>query len=101
MRRHSNGVQAVRLHSEKLVFADGAIREEVIWRVPAPVPPSQHAYKYRLVYIVGGQRRIGYDNERGKGDHRHHHGAEFPYTFRGLAALLEDFRADVRKERGE
>ena len=38
-------MDAVRLHAEKLVYADGAIREEVIWRVPAPVPPSQHGYK--------------------------------------------------------
>jgi hypothetical protein len=92
-------MDAIRLHAEKLVFADGAIREEVIWRVPSPVPPSAHGYKYRLVYVVNGIRVIGYDNERGKGDHRHHHGTEYPYRFRGLAALLEDFRAGVKQER--
>lgn len=59
-------MNAVRLHAEKLVYADGAIREEVIWRVPAPVPPSQHGYKYRLVYVVQGRRVIGFDNERGR-----------------------------------
>jgi hypothetical protein len=94
-------MDAIRLHTEKLVFADGAIREEVIWRVPSPVPPSEHGYKYRLVYVVNGTRVIGYDNERGKGDHRHHHGAEHPYRFRGLAALLDDFRAEVEQERSQ
>lgn len=92
-------MNAVRLHAEKLVYADGAIREEVIWRVPAPVPPSQHGYKYRLVYVVQGRRVIGFDNERGKGDHFHRHGAEHPYGFRDLVTLLTEFRAMVDQER--
>src|SRR5215213_3973566 len=88
--RHTLGVNAVKLHSEKLVYDDGAIREEVVWRVPSPVPPSGHGYKYRLVYIVNGARVIGYDNERGKGDHDHRHGIEQPYAFRGLAEVIAD-----------
>lgn len=92
-------MRAVRLHSEKLVYTDGAIREEVVWRVPSPVAPSQHAYKYRLAYIVGGIRVIGYDNERGKGDHIHRDGGEHPYEFRGPAEVIMDFRKDVERER--
>ena len=42
---------------------------------------------------------IGYDNERGKGDHRHHRGVETSYTFRSMQRLLADFLADVQKER--
>jgi hypothetical protein len=30
--------------------------------------------------VIGGAE-IGYDNERGKGDHRHFHGAETEYAF--------------------
>jgi len=37
--------------------------------VPTPVPPTTHGFKYRLVYIVNGVRVVGFDNERGKGDH--------------------------------
>lgn len=70
-----------------------------IWAVPSPVFPSRHAYKYRLVYIVAGERVIGYDNERGKGDHRHRRGAESPYIFQSLERLLADFLADVEAER--
>jgi hypothetical protein len=92
-------MKAVRLHSEKLVYADVAIREEVVWRVPSPVAPSQHAYKYRLAYIVGSIRVIGYDNERGKGDHVHRGGGEHPYEFRGPAEVVTDFREEVEKER--
>ena len=42
-----------------------------IRRVPTPVPSSPHGYKYRLFYDRLGQRLVGYDNERPKGDHRH------------------------------
>jgi hypothetical protein len=37
----------------------------------ASAPPCGHPFKYRLVLIVEGRRAIGFDNERGKGDHRH------------------------------
>ena len=42
---------------------------------------------------------IGYDNERGKGDHRHVDGQEEPYLFKGWEALIDDFLADVAKMR--
>jgi len=47
----------------------GGLVEMVVWRVPQPVPPSGHPFKYRLVFARGGQRVVGDDNERGKGDH--------------------------------
>jgi hypothetical protein len=87
--------------SDKVVFDDGAIQEIVIWRVPHPVRPSVHVFKYRLFYGFPEQRLVGYDNERGKGDHRHVHGKEKPYRFRGWAALLDDFLTDVAKLRGQ
>lgn len=55
--------------------------EIVIWQVPEPVLPSAHPYKYRLVYVVEGKRVVGYDNERGKGDHKHLGGREEAYRF--------------------
>lgn len=71
--------------------------ELVVWRVPEPVPPTTHGYKYRLVYVVEGRRVVGFDNERGKGDHFHLNDAEYPYTFTGIDALIEDFLAEVEK----
>lgn len=56
--------------SFKEVAPNGDLMELVVWRVPKPVPPCAHDFKYRLVYVVNGTRVIGYDNERGKGDHR-------------------------------
>ena len=86
--------------SDKVVFDDGAIQEIVIWRVPEAVPPSEHRFKYRLFYGRPGHRSVGYDNERGKGDHRHFAGREDAYIFRGWEALIDDFLADVAELRG-
>jgi hypothetical protein len=69
--------------------------------VPAPVPPSQHPYKYSLVYIVDGVRVIGYDNERGKGDHRHWRDVETRYLFVSMQRLLDDFVNDVGAMRAD
>jgi hypothetical protein len=80
-------------------FEDGAALHIVVWLVPALVPPSGHSFKYRLVYVREGVRVIGFDNERGKGDHRHLHGDETAYTFTDIATLLEDFTVLVTEER--
>lgn len=84
---------------ERIVYPDGALVEMVVWRVPSPVPPATHGFKYRLAYIVDGERIIGYDNERGKGDHRHFRGAETSYELVSIDELLADFVAEVEKER--
>lgn len=57
--------------------------------------PSRHRFKYRLVYIVAGRRVLGYDNERGKGDHRHFGGREDLFVFSSIEELLEQFTSEV------
>lgn len=88
-------VSAVLLAHAKEVRDDGSIVEILIWQLPEPLPPSAHRYKYRLYYGAGGVCRVRYDNERGKGDHRHVGEREEDYLFRTLEELLEDFRRDV------
>ena len=83
----------------KDVTADGAILELVIWKVPEPVPPTEHGYKYRAVYVVNCVRVVGFDNERAKGDHCHLDGTELPYVFTGVDQLIEDFIAAVAARR--
>jgi hypothetical protein len=51
------------------------------------------------VYIVDGTRVVGYDNERGKGDHCHLDGDELPYTFVGVEQLIEDIIAEVSRRK--
>jgi len=72
-----------------------------IWLVPEPVVGSTHAFKYSLFYGYPGQRVVGYDNERGKGDHRHIEGSEERYEFLSVETLVADFLSDVRHARGE
>ncbi len=80
---------------------DGAILSRRIWLIAMPVPPSRHRYKYSLFYGYPAERLVAYDNERGKGDHRHLRDGETPYCFVSLERLLADFRADVEAMRGE
>ena len=78
-------------------FRDGIV-EMVVWKVPLPVPPSMHAFKYRLVFVRNGQRIVGYDNERGKGDHKHMDGRELKYRFVDIDSLVRDFLRDVENQ---
>jgi Family of unknown function (DUF6516) len=93
-------MDAVLIIRDRRIFRDGCILEIVVWKVPEPVPPTVHGLKYRLFYGKPGKRIVGYDNERGKGDHRHVEGREEPYVFRSIESLLDDFEADVVKARG-
>src|SRR6266481_4623230 len=88
------------LFRQRIEYDDGGIAEMVIWRVPAPIPPSIHGLKYSLFYGRPGIREVGYDNERGKGDHRHYQGAETAYVFRSVEQLMADFWSDGRALRG-
>jgi hypothetical protein len=92
-------MRAVLIFRLKHELDDGAIVEMVIWRVPTRVPGSAHDFKYRLYYGRRGRRLVGYDNERGKGDHRHVGGREFPYRFVSPEQLVADFLADVEGAR--
>ena len=90
-------MKATRLFYDKAVFPDGAVVEMVIWRVPEPLSPSTHDLKFRLFYGFDGRRIVGYDNERGKGDHRHVGRKEMSYRFVDVPTLLRDFMKDVEE----
>lgn len=88
---------ATLLARAKEVRDDGFIIEIVIWELPEPLPGSTHRYKYRLYYGAEGHSRVRYDNERGKGDHRHVGEVEQAYDFRSVGQLLADFQSDVER----
>ncbi len=93
-------MRAKLLFHQRIDYDDGAIVEMMIWRVPAPVLPSTHGLKYSLFYGRPGVREVGYDNERGKGDHRHFKGKETPYRFSSVEQVMLDFWSDVLALRG-
>ena len=88
-------MRATPIAALKEVREDGSVVEVVVWQVPESVPPSTHTYKYRLYFGKDGACRIRYDNERGKGDHKHIGEIELDYVFESLEKLLADFRRDV------
>ncbi len=83
------------------IAEDGSGIEMVVWRVPDPVPPSEHRFKYRLVYVESGRRVVGFDNERGKGDHKHFGDHEEPYVFVDVERLIDDFIQEVERWKSE
>lgn len=93
-------MKAELLFRQRIDYDDGAIVEMVLWRVISPVQPSPHNLKYSLFYGRSGIREVGYDNERGKGDHRHFQGKEAAYDFSTVEQLMADFWYDVRVLRG-
>lgn len=95
-------MKAELLFKQRIEYDDGAIVEMVIWRVPSSVPPSSHGLKYSLFYGRPGSREVGYDNERGKGDHRHFKDKDIEIScpFTDVEQLMADFWTDVRILRG-
>jgi hypothetical protein len=87
------------IRHRKRIYDDGMILEMVLWEVPVPVRGSGHGLKYSLFYGNETGRLIGYDNEAGKGDHRHYGDHEEPYAFTSPEKLTADFLADVRAAR--
>ena len=81
----------------KEVRDDGSVIEIVVWELSEPLAPSTHRYNYRLYYGAEGISRVRYDNERGKGDHRHLGDGEDAYVFTTLEQLLVDFERDVNE----
>ena len=93
--------KAERLFYLKRKLDNGGIIEISIWRVPSPVLGSAHDLKYSLFFGRHGQRLVAYDNERGKGDHKHLGDREEPYKFVDASELVKDFLADVYRTHDE
>lgn len=81
----------------KETLPNGLLVEAIVWRVPEPVPGCTHDFKYRLYCGREGQSLVRYDNERGKGDHKHVGDLEVPYTFVSFENLIADFIDNVER----
>lgn len=92
-----SNMQATLVARTRIVYAENAFAELVLWKLSSPVAGSSHDYKYRLAYVVDGVCVIRYDNEAGKGDHRHFGSKESAYSFTTPEALLAAFERDIRR----
>ena len=85
--------------NERHTVSEVAFVELVVWHLPLPLSGSCHSFKYRLAFIVNGSCVLRYDNESGKGDHKHVGQTQIPYFFSTPKALLDDFWRDVDRWR--
>lgn len=90
-------MKVIRLLRTRVVYAENAFAELVLWQLPKPLKGSGHNYKYRLAYVVDGECVLRYDNETGKGDHRHYVGCESKYAFSTPEKLIADFQRDIQR----
>ena len=74
--------------------------EMVIWLLPAPTADRPHGLKYRLYCGRNGRSVVRYDNETGKGDHRHYGRREEAYVFESVEKLVADFESDCERLTG-
>lgn len=84
---------------DRIGLSETAFVELVVWSLPAPLSGSAHNFKYRLALVDAGVCIMRYDNEAGKGDHKHLGEVEVDYKFQGLGALMTDFWSDVERWR--
>ena len=85
--------------NERHILSENAFVEMVVWQLQSPLSGSHHGIKYRLALVVNQNCVLRYDNEAGKGDHKHIKEDEIPYVFTTPKALIEDFWNDVGKWR--
>ena len=92
-----SNMKATLLLRRRVAEADETFAEYVIWQLPQTLPGSAHPYKYRLAYVVDDVCVLRYDNESGKGDHRHVGAKEGKYTFTTPGKLIADFERDIKR----
>jgi hypothetical protein len=96
-----SNMKAESLLKERRILSHNSFLDIVIWRIPQPLPGCRHRFKYRLAFVVDRVCILRYDNETGKGDHKHVGEKEVSYIFETLAKLVDDFLTDVNQWRQE
>ena len=88
------------IYREKYIYSDSSIREMILWQLPHKTPDRTHGLKYRLYYgLDDGTSLVRFDNESGKGDHKHVGSQEDSYRFIDVEKLVADFLAEIAKAR--
>jgi len=89
-------MKAKLIFREKNLLEGGYIVELVLWELPNKTKDRPHEYKYRLYFgDSDGNCLVRYDNESGKGDHKHIGEKEISYEFVDRDKLIKDFYRDV------
>lgn len=68
--KYSN-MKAVSILRERISLDEDSFVELIVWKLPKPLAGSPHDFKYRLALVSQNICVMRYDNEAGKGDHKH------------------------------
>ncbi|MBI9082279.1 MAG: hypothetical protein JEZ11_01695 [Desulfobacterales bacterium] len=90
-------MKAIKLIDTRIVYSESIFAELVLWRLPKPLSGFLHEFKYGLAYVVRGECVLRYDNETGKGDHRHFDGRESVHVFTTPEQLIADFQNEIER----
>lgn len=96
-------MKAVLILDTKTVLADDRIIQRRVWKLPRATSERQYGLKFSLYCGKSGLTIVRYDNETGKGAHRHigPQEIESTYKFVSLTQLLNDFHQDIIQLSGE
>ncbi len=90
-------MKAAELLRRRVAYSQESFAELVLWQLPQALPGSAHPYKYRLAFVIRGVCVLRYDNEAGKGDHRHYRGKESKFVFESPEQLIQAFQRDIAR----
>lgn len=90
-------MKVTHLLDSRIIYSEEMFAELVIGQLQEPLVGATHRYKYRLAYVVRGECVLRYDNEAGKGDHRHAGERQRAYTFTTPEQLIADFQRDIAR----
>lgn len=94
---YDSNIKATLLQKSRVKLGEARFADIVIWQLAQELRGSTHGFKYRMVLVVNEVCVLRYDNEAGKGDHKHLGVTQVPYAFTTLDQLVEDFWADVAR----
>lgn len=94
-------MKAREIFNRRVPIAEQAFAELVLWELAEPLAGSEHPYKYRLAFVVERTCVLRYDNEAGKGDHKHARGKETKYRFVSVEKLVADFFEEITRWKNE
>jgi len=86
---------------ERVIVGESRFADLVIWQLPGSAAGSNHGFKYRLAFIVDQVCVLRFDNEAGKGDHKHVGEQQVAYAFTSLEKLVADFWSEVEAWRSK
>ena len=76
---------------ERTIVGEDRFVEIVVWQLPKPASGSGHVFKYRMAFVIDGVAVVRFDNEAGKGDHKHIGETQVHYPFTSIEQLVTDF----------